>query len=178
MSKKTVNISPKKHPTIVSPIRYLHLSDRCARATVDHSILTLQAANWGWYDSIIFLITFVLTHLLPSTRAQFARRDSVYYQSLSAKTQDAFVIACSITSSPSPLSIHSPGHTLSVPKLLIDTVGSLLDDPRYSDVEFVILRRNQDPKKARRIWASRKLLQRAEHFDDSTRNHPWCFASC
>ncbi|KAF9454777.1 hypothetical protein P691DRAFT_826991 [Macrolepiota fuliginosa MF-IS2] len=105
-----------------------------------------KTANWGWYD--------------------FARRDSVYYQSISAKTQDAFVIVCTITSSPSATSLLPPGPSLSIPKQLVDTVGSLLDDPRYSDVEFVILRRNQDPKKARRIWASRKLLQRAEHFDD------------
>lgn len=103
-------------------------------------------------------------------RAQFARRDSVYYQSISAKAQDAFVIVCTITSSPSPTSLLPPGSNLSVPKPLVDTVGSLLDDPRYSDVEFIILGRHQDPKKARRIWASRKLLQRAEHFHDSMWN--------
>lgn len=110
--------------------------------------------------------------LFPPLRAQFARRDSVYYQSISAKAQDAFVIVCTITSSPSSSSLLPPGPSLSVPKPLIDTVGSLLDDPRYSDVEFVILRHIQEPQKARRIWASRKILQRAEHFDDST-----CYSS-
>lgn len=102
-----------------------------------------------------------------SFRAQFARRDTVYYQSMNAKAQDAFVIVCSITSSPSPTSLLPPAVNFSVPKPLVDTVGSLLNDPRYSDVEFVILRRNETPRKARRIWASRKMLQRAEHFEDS-----------
>ncbi|KXN88178.1 hypothetical protein AN958_07637 [Leucoagaricus sp. SymC.cos] len=111
----------------------------------NHSF-SYKTANWGW--------------------AQFARRDSVYYQSISAKTQDAFVIVCTITSSPSPMSLLPPAPSLSIPKALVDTVGSLLDDPRYSDVEFVICRRNENPRKARRIWASRKLLQRAEHFED------------
>ncbi|KAJ3565020.1 hypothetical protein NP233_g7910 [Leucocoprinus birnbaumii] len=111
----------------------------------NHSF-SYKTANWGW--------------------AQFARRDAVYYQSISAKTQDAFTIVCTITSSPSSTSLLPPSLNLSVPKPLIDTVGSLLDDPRYSDVEFVILRRNESPRKARRIWASRKMLQRAEHFED------------
>lgn len=111
----------------------------------NHSF-SYKTANWGW--------------------AQFARRDAVYYQSISAKTQDAFVIVCTITSSPSPSSLLPPALNLSVPKPLVDTVGSLLDDPRYADVEFVILRRNESPRKARRIWASRKMLQRAEHFED------------
>lgn len=100
-------------------------------------------------------------------RAQFARRDSVYYQSISAKSQDAFVIVCTITSTSSPTTLLPSGSNLSVPKTLIDTVGSLLDDPLYSDVEFVIMRHTRNSQNARRIWASRKILQRAEHFNDS-----------
>ncbi|EKM79382.1 hypothetical protein AGABI1DRAFT_128536 [Agaricus bisporus var. burnettii JB137-S8] len=105
-----------------------------------------KTANWGW--------------------AQFARRDSVYYQSISAKSQDAFVIVCTITSTSSPTTLLPSGSNLSVPKTLIDTVGSLLDDPLYSDVEFVIMRHTRNSQNARRIWASRKMLQRAEHFND------------
>jgi hypothetical protein len=123
-------------------------------------------------DGELGMVTFSSTSLLYASsyilypRAQFARRDSVYYQSISAKSQDAFVIVCTITSTSSPTTLLPPGSNLSVPKTLIDTVGSLLDDPLYSDVEFVIMRPRNSPK-ARRIWASRKLLQRAEHFDDS-----------
>ncbi|PPQ89651.1 hypothetical protein CVT25_013838 [Psilocybe cyanescens] len=102
-----------------------------------------QTANWGW--------------------AQFARRDSVYYQSLPVKAQDAFVIICTITSSP-----VAPSQTLPrqpVPKALLDTVGSLLDDPLYSDVQFIIPKRNQSLSNGRKIWASKKLLQRSEYFE-------------
>lgn len=55
----------------------------------------------------------------------------------------------------------------SVPKSLLDTVGALLDDKAYSDVEFVIPRRGQPMENARRIWASRRMLKRAEYFDTS-----------
>jgi hypothetical protein len=121
-------------------------------------------------DSELGMVTFSSTSSAIAyklySRAQFARRDSVYYQSISAKAQDAFVIVCTITSASSPTTLLPPASDLSVPKTLIDTVGSLLDDPLYSDVEFVIMR-PQNPQKVRRIWASRKLLQRAEHFNDS-----------
>ncbi|KAG5646532.1 hypothetical protein DXG03_003299 [Asterophora parasitica] len=55
----------------------------------------------------------------------------------------------------------------SVPKGLLDTVGALLDDPLYSDVEFIIPRRGGKLKSARRIWASRRMLKRAEYFESS-----------
>ncbi|RDB17958.1 hypothetical protein Hypma_000942 [Hypsizygus marmoreus] len=104
-----------------------------------------KTANWGW--------------------AQFARRDSVYYQSNVAKTQDAFVIICTITSTPSPPVQPPPIPRQLVPKGLLDTVGALLDDPLYSDVEFIIAKRGQRLKSARRIWAARRLLERAEYFE-------------
>ncbi|TFK73606.1 hypothetical protein BDN72DRAFT_834480 [Pluteus cervinus] len=104
-----------------------------------------KTANWGW--------------------AQFARRDSIYYQSGIVKAEDAFVIVCKITSSPCPPPPPPTVPRQAVPKSLLDTVGALLDDKIYSDVEFVIPRRGYGPEHARRIWASRRLLRRAEYFD-------------
>ncbi|KAJ3513573.1 hypothetical protein NLJ89_g2872 [Agrocybe chaxingu] len=108
----------------------------------NHSF-TSKTGNWGW--------------------AQFARRDSVYYQAMPVKAQDAFVIICTITSSPTT----PPVQTLPrqpVPKALLDTVGELLDDPLYSDVQFVLPQRGHSSRNAKTIWASKRLLQRAEYF--------------
>lgn len=91
----------------------------------------------------------------------------MYYQSNAVKTQDAFVIICSITSSPSPPVPPPVFPRQTVPKDLLDTVGALLDDPLYSDVEFIIPRRGQRLRSARSIWASRRLLKRAEYFETS-----------
>ncbi|KAF8908957.1 hypothetical protein CPB84DRAFT_1674055 [Gymnopilus junonius] len=112
---------------------------------------TYKTANWGW--------------------AQFARRDNVYYQSLSVKAQDAFVIICTITSSPSSLPLQNLPPRQQVPKSLLDTVGELLDDPTYSDVQFIIPRRGQILGNGRRIWASKRLLQRAEYFQTMFSSH-------
>jgi hypothetical protein len=53
----------------------------------------------------------------------------------------------------------------------MDAVGGLLDDPFYSDVEFLLPRRHKakDSKNRtpRRIWAAKKLLKRVEYFDTS-----------
>ena len=105
------------------------------------------------------------TQRIFSSRAQFARRDAVYYQSMPVKAQDTFVITCTITSSPTkPSSSLQPRQP--VPKSLLDTVGSLLDDPLYSDVCFTIPGRDQSLQ-SRKIWASKRLLQRAEYFRTS-----------
>jgi len=104
-----------------------------------------KTANWGW--------------------AQFAKRDTVYYQSNAVKNQDAFVIICNITSSPAPPVQPPVFPRQTVPKGLLDTVGALLDDPLYSDVEFIVPGRGRRLKSARRIWASRRLLKRAEYFE-------------
>ncbi|KAF4617497.1 hypothetical protein D9613_006079 [Agrocybe pediades] len=113
-----------------------------AKEANNHSF-TYKTANWGW--------------------AQFARRDHVYYLSPAAKNQDAFLIICTITTSPSPPStvttLRQP-----VPNSLVDTVGALLDDPLYSDVQFIIPRRGKPLSEGRKICASRKLLSRAEYF--------------
>jgi hypothetical protein len=109
-----------------------------------------------------FLGASLYIHYTFSSRAQFSRRDTVYYQSMPVKAQDTFVITCTITSSPSkPSSSLQPRQP--VPKSLLDTVGSLLDDPLYSDVCFTIPGRDQSLQ-SRKIWASKRLLQRAEYF--------------
>ncbi|PFH53913.1 hypothetical protein AMATHDRAFT_136448 [Amanita thiersii Skay4041] len=102
-------------------------------------------ANWGW--------------------AQFTRRDAIFYQAQNVRSQDALVIVCTITSSPYvPPRVPSQPHRC-VPKGLIDTVGALLDDPLYSDVEFIIPRGSSSLRDSKHIWASRRILQRAEYFD-------------
>ncbi|EMD31420.1 hypothetical protein CERSUDRAFT_163065 [Gelatoporia subvermispora B] len=109
----------------------------------DHSF-SHKTQNWGW--------------------AQFARRDLVYYQTNSVRQQDALLIICNITSSPYP-----PAQPLAIPRQpvprdLLDALGGLLDDPTYSDVEFVLPRRGQTVPDARRIYATRTLLQRVPYF--------------
>jgi hypothetical protein len=115
----------------------------------------------------LFLLDNKRTPLTMYCRAQFAKRDTVYYQSNAVKTHDAFVIICNINSSPSPPVQPPVFPRQTVPKGLLDTVGALLDDPLYSDVEFIIPRRGQNMNFARRIWASRRLLKRAEYFETS-----------
>lgn len=101
-----------------------------------------KTANWGW--------------------AQFAKRDHVYYAPNAVRLQDAFVIVCQITDSPAPPT--STVNKASVPRDLLGSIGSLLDDPCYSDVEFVLPPRRRGGK-TRRIYASKKLLAgRAEYF--------------
>ncbi|KAJ3541320.1 hypothetical protein NMY22_g3936 [Coprinellus aureogranulatus] len=111
------------------------------KEAVNHSF-SYKTANWGW--------------------AQFARRDSIYYQSPNVKAQDAFVIVCTVISTPSAPAPPPPIVRYSIPRPLLDTIGSLLDDPLYSDVQFIVGR--QGSKSARRIWASKKLLSRVDYF--------------
>ncbi|KAJ3008096.1 hypothetical protein NUW54_g3291 [Trametes sanguinea] len=108
-----------------------------------HSFYYPGAQNWGW--------------------AQFARRD-VIQQHSAIRQNDAMVIICSITSTPVPPAPAPaiPRHI--VPKDILDTIGSLLDDPTYSDIEFVVPQRRRG--ESRRIYAARKLLRRVEYFDD------------
>ncbi|KAI0252186.1 hypothetical protein BJV78DRAFT_1125024 [Lactifluus subvellereus] len=102
-------------------------------------------ANWGW--------------------AQFARRDAVYYTKSIVKFNDAFVITCTISSTPGPPTTSPLVNKSLVPKDLLDSVGQLLDDPLYSDVEFVLPSRNARARTLRRIYASKRLLSRADYFD-------------
>ncbi|WVF70048.1 hypothetical protein IAT40_004835 [Kwoniella sp. CBS 6097] len=52
-----------------------------------------------------------------------------------------------------------------VPKDLIRSVGAMLDDPLYSDVEFIIPSKSGSGSKPRRIYANKKLLNRCEYFE-------------
>ncbi|KAH9925412.1 uncharacterized protein BXZ73DRAFT_91126 [Epithele typhae] len=94
----------------------------------DHAFYYPGAQNWGW--------------------AQFARRDLVFYQATAVKSQDAFIIICTITSeATSPLPVPSvPRYFVS--KDFLDSIGGLLDEAPV-----------------RRIYAARKLLQRVDYFD-------------
>lgn len=114
----------------------------------NHSF-SLKTANWGW--------------------AQFAKRDHVYYNSHSVKEVDALLIVCTITSSPQvPVSPPSVPMQL-VPKDFLERVGGLLDDPLYSDVEFILPRRGKS-REARRIYANKKILERADYFQSMFRS--------
>lgn len=54
----------------------------------------------------------------------------------------------------------------SVPSKLVKVFGSLLDDPVYSDVEFV-LSKTAGRGKERTILASSKVLKRFDYFQSS-----------
>lgn len=114
----------------------------------DHAF-SYKTMNWGW--------------------AQFAKRDSVFYSAPAVKTVDSFLIVCTITSSPVT---PTPPPTIArqyVPKSLMDSVGGMLDDPMYSDVEFLLPSRGRTKKGiVRKIYANKKILCRADYFDTST----------
>lgn len=92
----------------------------------------------------------------------------MYWQPHSVKGPDAFLVVCTITSSPdSPVQPPSIPR-LPVPRDLLFSVGTLLDDPAYSDIEFVLPRRGRSSLHgAKTIKAAKKLLQRVEYFDTS-----------
>ncbi len=55
---------------------------------------------------------------------------------------------------------------------MLDVVGSLLDDPAYSDIEFVFPNKRvtgdrTGRNECQRIWACKKLLSRADYFNSS-----------
>ncbi|TFK27990.1 hypothetical protein FA15DRAFT_701372 [Coprinopsis marcescibilis] len=112
------------------------------KEATNHSFSS-RTANWGW--------------------AQFARRDTIYYNCPPNRAQDALLIICNVMSSPRkppppPIYPHLPTSIA-----LLDTIGSLLDDPLYSDVQFVFPR-GQKSNNPRRIFASKKMLARVEYF--------------
>ncbi|KAG1715720.1 hypothetical protein ID866_1436 [Astraeus odoratus] len=97
-----------------------------------------KTANWGW--------------------AQFARRDIVYYNSHAVKEADALLVICTITSSPQAPVPPPVSPMQFVPKDFLERVGALLDDPLYSDVEFVLPKKGMS-KGNRTIYANRKILE-------------------
>lgn len=92
----------------------------------------------------------------------------MYWQPHSVKGPDAFLIVCTITSSPAP-PVQPPSiPRLPVPRDLLFSVGTMLDDPAYSDIEFILPRRGRNSLQgAKTIKAAKKLLQRVEYFDTS-----------
>jgi hypothetical protein len=86
---------------------------------------------------------------------------------LPAKSQDAFLIVCNITSTPVKPPAPPAIPRQPVPKSLLETFGSLLDDPRYSDVLFVIPKRGKSLNQGDKIWAAKRVLERAEYFHTS-----------
>lgn len=113
----------------------------------DHSF-TYKTVNWGW--------------------AQFFRRDLLFQQSTAVRQTDAIMIICTITSTPTPPMPPPANARQPVPKDLLDSMGSLLDDPAYSDVEFVLPRRRGAGSKS--IYAAQRLLRRVEYFDTMFRS--------
>ena len=77
------------------------------------------------------------------------------------------MITCTISSTPGPPTPSPLIHKSLVPKDLLESVGGLLDDPLYSDIEFVLPSRNPRVPTPRRIYASKRLLSRADYFDSS-----------
>ena len=49
-------------------------------------------------------------------------------------------------------------------------IGCMLDDPNYSDVEFVIPRKGGNGRSVRSIYAAKKMISRADYFRSSERN--------
>lgn len=91
----------------------------------------------------------------------------MYYTKSTVKANDAFVITCTISSSLGPPTQSPFIHKSLVPKDLLESVGQLLDDPLYSDIEFVFPSRSRFVPAPRRIYASKRLLSRADYFDSS-----------
>jgi hypothetical protein len=71
---------------------------------------------------------------------------------------------CNITSTPVKPPAPPAIPRQPVPKSLLETFGSLLDDPRYSDVLFVIPKRGKSLNQGDKIWAAKRVLERAEYF--------------
>lgn len=85
----------------------------------DH-VFSSEAKNWGWQS--------------------FARRSDVYYNNMAVRHADAFVIACTITHTPSkPAPPPQPAvQKRLMPLELVNAFAGMFDDPAYSDVKFVI----------------------------------------
>ncbi|WWD00312.1 hypothetical protein V866_007223 [Kwoniella sp. B9012] len=108
----------------------------------DHTF-AVKTANWGWQA--------------------FAKREALF-QHPQILQSDSFMIVCTIQAQPQPPAGVWLGIKRVVPKELVSSVGSLLDDPLYSDVEFVIPPRKGSGSAPRSILASKKLLRRCDYF--------------
>jgi hypothetical protein len=80
---------------------------------------------------------------------------------------DAFVITCTVTSCGAPPAPPPAVVKQTVPRDLLNSIASLLDDPLYSDVEFIFPRSFDGAASPRRVYAASKLLKRCDYFDSS-----------
>lgn len=114
----------------------------------DHAFSN-RTSNWGW--------------------AQFAKRESVYYKQADVIKDDGFLITVTITATSEKPKLLPPV-THPVPPVLIQAMGSLLDDPEHSDVVFYLpprRRRLRERGETRKVYAIRKILAaRSEYFRD------------
>lgn len=116
----------------------------------DHAFSN-RTSNWGW--------------------AQFAKRESVYYKQAEVIKDDGFLITVTITATAEKPKLLPPV-THPVPPVLIQAMGSLLDDPEHSDVVFYLppRRRRNGPRErgeTKKVYAIRKILAaRSEYFRD------------
>ncbi|BGP37063.1 hypothetical protein JCM10449v2_000967 [Rhodotorula kratochvilovae] len=98
----------------------------------------------------------------------FWRRSEAFYNNPGVRSADAFVIICTIVSSPTLPSTPPLPHLL-VPKTLIHAYASLFDDPDYSDVVFRIRPEGRSATgrtREKRLYAAKKVLAgRSEYFD-------------
>ncbi|GAA5919549.1 hypothetical protein JCM1841_001004 [Sporobolomyces salmonicolor] len=97
----------------------------------------------------------------------FWRRNEAYYNNQLTRAADAFLIICTIVSSPT-LPTTPPLPHLLIPKDLVNSFASLFDDPDYSDVVFRIRPESTGKQKVRekRLYAAKKVLAgRSEYFD-------------
>lgn len=115
---------------------------------------------------MVFLLSSPSPSVLSVHRAQFARRDHLSHKP-GIRAHDALIITCTITGSPERPTPPPAVPRLPVPKDLLDSFGALLDDPVYSDVEFVLPRRNGSLRASKRIFAMKKILKRYDYFDTS-----------
>ncbi|CAO1624870.1 unnamed protein product [Sympodiomycopsis kandeliae] len=111
----------------------------------DHAF-SQKTSNWGW--------------------AQFIKRDTVYFSNSAVQQADAFLITVSIQASPSRPKIVKP-LGISVPPVLVQSYGMLLDDPEHSDVVFHLVTPHKSGTKTKYIYAIKKVLAaRSEYFKD------------
>ncbi|BGP13051.1 hypothetical protein JCM10213v2_000970 [Rhodosporidiobolus nylandii] len=116
----------------------------------DNHSFTWKERNWG-YASMI------------------SRREA-YYNNPSTRASDAFIVVCTIVSSPT-LPTSPPVPHLLIPKDLVSAYASLFDDPDYADIVFRI--RPENGRKAgngrvkeKRLYAAKKVLAgRSEYFE-------------
>ena len=141
---------------------------RASESSTDHHVYASDLLDSQLGMASICMPRNPSVNLTLHRRAQFARRDAVYWQPHSVKGPDAFLIVCTITSSPAP-PVQPPSiPRLPVPRDLLFSVGTMLDDPAYSDIEFILPRRGRNSLQgAKTIKAAKKLLQRVEYFDTS-----------